>query len=177
MTRLVPLAGIFYGALAGVAGLWLWLAGRAPWPPGGLAPGALLPALAAGASLGLALHVASHAIRGAPWMRELEGTFREAFGSLGQGEVLALALVSGIGEELLFRAALQPAVGLIPASLLFGLAHFPVRRELLPWSGLAALAGLALGALFDVCEGHVAAPIAAHAVVNAANLGMLREGR
>ncbi len=175
MTRLVPAAAVFYGLFAAVAALWLWLAGRAAWPPGGLAPGALLPALAAGAALGLAMHVGSLAIRDAPWVRALEAVFRETLGDLGRGDVLALALLSGIGEELLFRAALQPAVGLVPASLLFGLAHFPVRRELLPWSALAAVAGLAFGALFEATGRHVAAPAAAHALINGLNLAVLRD--
>lgn len=38
-------------------------------------------------------------------------------------EWLALGLASGIGEELLFRGAIQPAFGLVPTALLFAVLH------------------------------------------------------
>ena len=68
---------------------------------------------------------------------------------------LAVALLAGIGEELLFRAALLPALGLPGSSALFALAH--VRTALLagPGWGLRSLyiaqtllAGLALGLVY-----------------------------
>ncbi|MBQ1764549.1 MAG: CPBP family intramembrane metalloprotease [Aquincola sp.] len=68
---------------------------------------------------------------------------------------LAVALLAGIGEELLFRAALLPAVGLLGSSALFALAH--ARTALLagPGWGLRSLylaqtllAGLALGLVY-----------------------------
>lgn len=68
---------------------------------------------------------------------------------------LAVALLAGIGEELLFRAALLPAVGLPGSSALFALAH--ARTALLagPGWGLRSLylaqtllAGLALGLVY-----------------------------
>lgn len=68
---------------------------------------------------------------------------------------VAVALLAGIGEELLFRAALLPAVGLPGSSALFALAH--ARTALLagPGWGLRSLylaqtllAGLALGLVY-----------------------------
>jgi membrane protease YdiL (CAAX protease family) len=88
------------------------------------------------------------------------------------GECVALALVSGIGEEAFFRGALQPQLGLVGASLLFALAHFAPRRELLPWTAFSLAAGFALGWLFEA-TGNLVAPIVAHAVVNAINLRLL----
>ena len=55
---------------------------------------------------------------------------------------------------------------------MFGLAHFAPRRTLWPWTGFALLAGGLLGALFEA-TGNLAAPVAAHAVINAVNLRLL----
>ena len=85
---------------------------------------------------------------------------------------LLLAMASGIGEEALFRGALQPVAGLLLASLLFGLVHFAPRRGLWPWSLFALAGGLGLGALFDA-TGNLVAPVVAHATLNAVNLRKL----
>jgi membrane protease YdiL (CAAX protease family) len=73
---------------------------------------------------------------------------------------------------MLFRGALQPAVGLVWASLIFGACHFLPRRELVAWSLFAALMGFAFGALYE-WTGQLAAPIAAHALINGVNLPRL----
>lgn len=44
------------------------------------------------------------------------------------GSILVVGLLAGVGEELLFRAALQPWLGIIVASLLFGLTHSGTAR-------------------------------------------------
>jgi membrane protease YdiL (CAAX protease family) len=93
-------------------------------------------------------------------------------GPLSGKSALVLALASGVAEEAFFRGALQPRVGLLAASLLFGLAHLVPRRELAPWAAGAALAGLLLGALFDH-TGNLLAPALAHVLLNAVNLRWL----
>jgi membrane protease YdiL (CAAX protease family) len=78
-----------------------------------------------------------------------------------------ISLLAGVGEELLFRGVLQnalgqwlsPAVGLVLASLLFGLAH-PITTA---YAVLATLFGLYLGGLW-LWTGNLLVPIAAHAV-------------
>ena len=85
---------------------------------------------------------------------------------------LLLALASGMAEEMFFRGALQPQVGWLAASLLFGLLHFIPRRDLLPWAGFAVLVGGLFGALF-LWTGNLVAPVVAHVLVNAVNLPML----
>lgn len=93
-------------------------------------------------------------------------------GPLELRHCLWLAAASGVGEEAFFRGALQPRVGLLPASLLFGLAHFTPRRELRAWSLFAFAGGLGLGGLFEA-TGNLVAPVVAHAVLNAVNLRLL----
>jgi membrane protease YdiL (CAAX protease family) len=104
--------------------------------------------------------------------RRLAEYLAEILGPLSGASVVALALASGLGEEAFFRGALQPRVGLVIASLLFGLAHLVPRRELLPWAGFAVLAGVVLGALFEY-TGNLLAPTVAHVVVNGLNLRWL----
>lgn len=60
-------------------------------------------------------------------------------------EWFALALVSGIGEELLFRGAIQPVLGLLPTALLFAIAH--VQYGLTPATLTIFIIGLVLGHL------------------------------
>jgi CAAX protease family protein len=93
-------------------------------------------------------------------------------GPLGLRDCLLLAAASGVAEEALFRGALQPQVGWVVASLIFGLAHIAPRRELLPWTGLAIVAGFVLGGLFEV-TGNLVAPVVAHFGINAINLRIL----
>jgi membrane protease YdiL (CAAX protease family) len=88
------------------------------------------------------------------------------------GSIWGVALVSalaGLGEEMLFRGVLQPAIadlaegtvgvwlGLLGSSLLFGLAHAVTRMYVV----LAGLVGIYLGGLWLV-SGNLTAPIVAH---------------
>ncbi len=104
--------------------------------------------------------------------KTLGRTLAEALGSLSLVHTTLLALFSSIGEEFFFRGALQPEVGLVAASLLFGMAHFLPRREFLFWTLFACVAGLLLGALY-IGTGNLLAPIVAHFTVNALNLPYL----
>lgn len=58
-------------------------------------------------------------------------------------EWLALGVASGLGEELLFRGALQPIFGLVPTSILFAIAH--VQYGFTPITLVVFVLGFALG--------------------------------
>jgi membrane protease YdiL (CAAX protease family) len=124
--------------------------------------------LAAGAVITLS-HVLTWATG---WGQRLAEALASLLGPLGLSTCLLLAAVSGIAEEALFRGALQPRVGLVAASLIFGLAHFVPRREYAPWTVFSVAAGLLLGLLFEA-TGNLVAPIVAHAGINAVNLRLL----
>jgi len=124
--------------------------------------------LAAAGLIGVS-HLATQYTR---WGEDLARVLAEALGRLSIGNAVVLALASGIAEELLFRGALQPRVGWLTASVLFGLVHFAPRRELLPWTAFAVAAGLLFGWLFDA-TGNLIAPITAHVLVNAVNIPLL----
>jgi membrane protease YdiL (CAAX protease family) len=97
-------------------------------------------------------------------------------GRLSLADCLVLAAASAIAEECFFRGLLQPHLGLVASSLVFGVAHFVPRRDLAPWALFAVAAGLLLGALFAT-TGNLVAPIVAHALINGVNLSLLSRRR
>jgi len=175
---LVPLAVAFYAVMGMVAVAWRWLMdGQGPFfaAPEVVSPevGLLLRHALLGLLVGAGLIVSSRLwIRYTRMGRVLAQRLAEILGPLSGAQVVVLALASGLGEEAFFRGALQPRVGLVLASLLFGMAHLVPRRELVPWAGFAALAGVLLGALFDY-TGNLVAPAAAHVLINGVNLSWL----
>jgi len=100
---------------------------------------------------------------------------RRVLGRLDSRQILTVSLLSGFGEELLFRGVIQAWLGLWPTSLLFGLFHFPVRRRLIPWSLFAAALGVVLGALTEWTR-TIWPAILLHFAVNYFNIHDLVEG-
>ncbi len=163
----------FYGLMLGAAALWSWLRGDPAilvWTP---APGPGLPAAAAaGLGSGLLVVLLSRlAVRAFAWARAMERTFIRLLGPLSAAEVGALAVASAIGEEALFRGAMQPSLGLVPTAVLFGLLHTGGHR-LLPWTVMALVMGFALGGLASWSRGLVA-PVLCHCCINWLNLQSL----
>lgn len=101
-------------------------------------------------------------------------TLRPLFAEVGPCDVVIIAVAAGIGEELLFRGALQLEVGLVPASVIFGLLHTGARGTF-AFGCWVAVMGAALGGLSIVTDGLLA-PIVAHAAYDAAAIWYLRWG-
>ncbi len=74
-------------------------------------------------------------------------------------EIFVIAAFAGIGEEVLFRGVLQPRVGWLVATVLFGLAHAITPTYVI----VAAILGGLLGQL-QLIGGNLWAPIIAHAL-------------
>jgi membrane protease YdiL (CAAX protease family) len=72
-------------------------------------------------------------------------------------DLLLLACVAGLGEELLFRGVLQPHLGLAGSNILFGVAHSVSPTYALLAGGI----GVYLGWLFKA-TGNLLAPIVTH---------------
>jgi membrane protease YdiL (CAAX protease family) len=96
---------------------------------------------------------------------QVEWLVREMFPDASAGQFALVAALAGVGEELLFRGALQtklgdwttPVVGLVLTSILFGLAHALSRLYL----AFAVVVGLYLGWL--ALQYHdLVAPMIAH---------------
>jgi CAAX protease family protein len=127
--------------------------------------------LAAGLGLAVLVLAATPAgFRSVRWMRRLARVMRRFLGPLSWSDAVLLGLLSGVGEEVFFRAALQPWLGLVPTSLVFGGLHvLPPIRHNWPWAVFAMAFGFAVGALYDATS-DLAGPVAAHMAVNAVNL-------
>lgn len=108
-------------------------------------------------------------LRRALWARALRTEFRAALEGASSGDLVMLALASGCAEELLFRGALQPWLGLWITSLLFGAVHFVPNKALLPWTFWAGVMGVLLGLVHEH-TGSIAGPVIAHVLINAVNL-------
>ncbi|RMH44836.1 MAG: CPBP family intramembrane metalloprotease [Deltaproteobacteria bacterium] len=123
-----------------------------------------------GAALGLAVVAASRAaVHRFAWARALHRDFRALLGPLTTREIVILAAASAVGEELLFRGALQPWIGVWPQALIFALLHVGPGMRFLPWTAWAFAMGLVFGYVFE-WTGDLGAPIAAHFTINFLNL-------
>jgi len=74
-----------------------------------------------------------------------------------------VALMAALGEELLFRGALQPLISLVPMAVVFGLLHATSMAHVF----LAGVLGLGLGWLYQ-WTGSLWPPIAAHLTLDLA---------
>jgi membrane protease YdiL (CAAX protease family) len=129
---------------------------------------------AGAAAAALAIALSQWLTRGTQWGERMGCFLGHVLGRLDWRRCLLLAALSGVAEETLFRGMLQPRIGLVAASLLFGLVHFVPRRELLPWTLMSIAAGFLLGWLFDA-TGNLIAPVVAHAGINAVNLRFIAQ--
>ncbi|MFK7992025.1 MAG: lysostaphin resistance A-like protein [Sandaracinaceae bacterium] len=167
---------LLYGGMSAVALLWGWLADRPllllhPEPWWQLEPLFQHAAsVAGGLGLGLVTVLFSQlAARRFSWARELHAGFRGLLGEVSAPVILGLALTSGIGEELFFRGAMQPTLGWVITSIVFGVIHIGPDRRFLAWTPFAIAAGFAFGALHEA-TGSLAGPIVAHVLINYLNL-------
>jgi hypothetical protein len=103
------------------------------------------------------------------WARALHRDFRARLEPLSDSERLILAAASSIGEEVFFRGALLPAVGLVWSSAVFALLHVGPRARHLPWTASSFAAGLVFGQLF-LWSGDLTGAVVAHFTVNFLNL-------
>ncbi|MHB0885164.1 MAG: CPBP family intramembrane glutamic endopeptidase [Bacillota bacterium] len=84
-------------------------------------------------------------------------------------------ILPAIGEEVLFRGALQPSIGLIPAALLFGLSHGGWGKSSWPYAVSAAISGLFIGLVFQQ-TGSLSASMISHLVFNIAVSACMAKG-
>ena len=123
-----------------------------------------------GLVVGLLVVLASRqAVARLGWARALHRDFRALLGDVSSREIVILAAASAIGEEVLFRGALQPWIGVAPQAALFALLHVGPSRRFLPWTLWALVMGLAFGAMVDV-SGDLGGAIVAHFTINFLNL-------
>jgi hypothetical protein len=145
-----------------------------PWMPWSGTTGILTSALLGIALATILVATTRLAVTRFAWARRLHGELRPAARDLSVGQIFIIAGLSSLGEELLFRGLLTPTLGVVGSAVLFGLLHQMRGPSRWVWTGWATAVGLSLGAIFAL-TGSLVGPLLAHAVVNAVNLGYLRD--
>ena len=138
--------------LTGVPSWWL-LAG----PAVGVAAGLLIVLLT------------QQATRRYAWAKQLHNSFKDLLGPLTTRDIVILAAASSIGEEVLFRGALMPWLGLWVQAAIFACLHVGPGKKFAPWTLMALAMGVGFGLLARYTE-NLGAPIAAHFMINFLNL-------
>lgn len=150
---------------------------RSPGAFGILRPTQLALGMALALGTGAAVVLLSRWIsRQTDWGRNLRSEFHALLRGMNSRQVLYLALLSGFGEEILFRGVLQPRLGWLWASLMFGALHFPFRPILIPWSLFALAMGFVLAAFTEVFQ-NLWPAILLHFMINYLNLHDLGENQ
>ena len=174
--RLIVLIAAGEFAFAAAAAAWIWLrALPVSITVGGFLPDTLVGLTAAGVLVIVNLAVL-RLLPDYPGIRSLRvyfyGTVQPLFAGIRVRDVLLISLAAGLGEELLFRGAIQSEAGLVVASVVFGLAHMG-ERGAVTFGCWVMLMGGFLGWL-AVWTGGVWASSIAHATYDAAALAYCR---
>ena len=126
--------------------------------------------LVIGFVLAVAVVVASRvAVARTAWAQTMHRDFRAMLGDVPAREIFLLAVASSIGEELLFRGALMPWIGVWWQAAAFAALHVGPKKRFLPWTVSAFVLGAAFGEL-AVQTGNLGGAIAAHFLINFLNL-------
>lgn len=158
-------ATVVYGIFVCVAVLWLWLREREQrLSELALGDYSAVVSLAIGTVAGLGLSgVIFLLVRYLRVFRSLDDRLRETVGPLTESEIVVIAMASAIGEEMLFRGALQDQVGPYFSALVFGALH--TGPGLLLWGIVAAALGLVFGLMVEAGCGLLSVTVA-HALIN-----------
>jgi membrane protease YdiL (CAAX protease family) len=156
-------AALAWGALRGHPNVWRLSGHEAA---ASLTFAGILCGLAVGLSIVFASRMALYRF---DWARALHRELRHLLFPLQSAEIVVLAAASSVGEEMFFRGALLPVVGLCASSAIFALLHIGPKVRHLPWTVSSFGAGLLFGAMF-LWTGDLTGPVVAHFVINFLNL-------
>ncbi len=162
---------VLYLGLAAAGLVWSTLRGHPNvWRMDGREDPQVLIGTMAGLLIGLGIVFLSRlVVHRFEWARSLHRDFRARLGPLPDSEVLILAVASSLGEEIFFRGALMPVVGLTASSGIFALLHIGPKLRFLPWTVSSFVIGLLFGQLF-LWTGDLTGAVVAHFTVNFLNL-------
>ncbi len=164
---------VVYLALGTAAVAWRNLSGHPNvWHLNGQTPlvGRTFAGILCGLAAGLLLVFASRmALYRFDWARALHREMRHMLFPLSDTEIVVLAAASSVGEEMFFRGALLPAVGLLASSAIFALLHIGPKARHLPWTLSSFGAGVLFGGIY-LWTGDLTGPVLAHFLVNFLNL-------
>jgi len=165
---------LVYGALGAIAIGWSALRGdldiyRLPTST----PARLAASPFVGLAVGLtAVFLSRLAVHRLEWARVLHREFHAVVHELTSREIFLLAVASSVGEELFFRGALLPIVGLLPHAAAFAALHVRPHARFLPWTVMSFIVGLIMGLMY-LWMGDLGGPIVAHFTINLLNLNYI----
>ncbi|HEY8946537.1 MAG TPA: CPBP family intramembrane glutamic endopeptidase [Polyangiaceae bacterium] len=174
------LLAIAYACMAGLAllvsELWMdrpaWLHPEPWFPLRGAARHAY--SIACGVVLGVSVVVVTRRlVERFVWAQELARALRPFARDMTGTGIVVVAVLSSVGEELLFRGLLQPWLGIWIQALLFGVLHQMRGPSRWAWVAWASIVGLLFGAVF-AATGSLLGPLCAHALINGFNLNYLQ---
>lgn len=169
----IRLTLLIYAPLALISLAWIYWQGGTDALASRLVGRDPLEEIALGTAVGLGVVILARLlVRAFAKAQRLEDAFCRLLGPLPWRTILLLAIASSVGEELFFRGALQPKIGIVLTSIIFGLLHLPMEKDLLPWPLFAILMGFLLGFLYDE-TGAVIAPATTHFLVNLLNIAII----
>ncbi|HZC19519.1 MAG TPA: CPBP family intramembrane glutamic endopeptidase [Rubrobacteraceae bacterium] len=172
--RFVGLAAVFYAALFFAAVVLGDLGGRDALASGHLTLFGLFTGVATACctvALGLLLY------RLLPALRKISDELAPRLvDGARRWDLVLVSVFSGVGEEAFFRGALQPMLGILATSILFGTLHVGPDRRYLAWTLWAVGMGFLFGFLYE-WAGSLLAPTTAHVLHNAATLLLWKRSR
>ena len=137
-------------------------------------PVRLVTSLALGLALGiLVVRLTPGMLERYRWAKGLHRELLPIVRQTSSRDVTWLAISSGFAEEVFFRGAMQPVLGLWVTSLIFGAVHVGPRRAFIAWGVWAALMGLLLGLIFQL-TGVLWGCVLAHVWINDRNIRFMR---
>ncbi len=145
-----------------------------PWILASTLTATLTSALCGIATAGIVIVSTRFVVGRFAWAQRLHAELRPVAHDLTVGQIFLLAGLSSLGEEILFRGLMTPTLGVLISSVLFGVLHQVRGPSRWVWITWAMAVGLVLGTIF-AATGSLVGPLLAHAVVNAVNLGYLRD--
>ena len=119
------------------------------------------------ASIDSAIFLASWIIGFHPFLDSFKAGYSRLFGRVSIPAIFAGGLLAALGEETFFRGILMREWGILPAAVLFSLAH--VGRGLKLFTLWALLEGLVFGWLYQLA-GNLLVPMIVHGVHDSAGM-------
>lgn len=178
-TRLAAWLALAYG-LVGLLGAMLAVVfgrhpfTRTPWLPTGGVEAVAASLLLGVAFAALVIIATRRLLQRAGWARALHGKLRPFFRDADDGALWAMALASGVAEEIFFRGFLSVTIGVWLSSLAFGALHQVRGAGRWGWAGSALAVGLGMSLIYAL-TGQLVGCVVAHILINALNLRYLRD--
>lgn len=147
---------------------------RAPWLDTSGIEAVLVSIVLGGCIAGMTIVASRFLVRRYAWARALHTSLRPLTRDQSNATLVAMAVASGIGEELFFRGLLAQTIGIVLSSLAFGVLHQVRGQGRWAWAAWATVLGAML-AVLHAMTGQLVGPIVAHVAINAANLRYLRD--